>query len=47
MYTKLPVQRLGIIADNIKTTALRGALWSKGADDYVASRFTARATWRT
>jgi hypothetical protein len=37
MYTKLPVQRLGIIADNIKTTALRGALWSKGADDYVAS----------
>lgn len=37
MYTKLLVQRLGIIADNIKTAAFRGALRSKGTDDDVAS----------
>jgi len=37
MYAKLPVQRLGIIADNIKTAAFHWALWSEGADDHMAS----------
>ena len=37
MDTELPVQRLGIVADDIKTTALHGALWPEGTDDHMAS----------
>src|SRR5262249_24036368 len=37
MDTELPVQGLGIIADDIKTTALHGTFWSEGTDDHMAS----------
>lgn len=37
MYTKLPVQRLRILADNIKTAAFRRTLWSESTRDHMAS----------
>ena len=37
MDTELTVQRLGIVADDIKTTAHHGALGSEGTDDHMAS----------
>ena len=37
VHSKFSVQRFGIVADNLKTTALRGTLWSESADDHVAS----------
>jgi len=33
---KFPVQRLGIIADNVKPTAFCRSFRSEGTDDYVA-----------
>src|SRR5713226_856443 len=37
MHAKLPVQRLGIITDNIKPTAFHRAFWSECTDDHMSS----------
>ena len=37
MDTELLVQRFGIVADDIKSTAFDGTFWSEGADDHMAS----------
>jgi hypothetical protein len=37
MYTELPMQRLGVVTDDIQTTASRGTFWSEGTDDYMSS----------
>ena len=38
LHSKFLMQGLGIVADNIETTALYGAFWSERAYDHVPSR---------
>ena len=38
-FTKLPLQGYGVIADNIKATALWGAFKSKSGNDHMAALF--------
>ena len=37
MFSKFPLQRVGVVADDIEAATLGGAVWSEGAEDDVAA----------
>jgi len=38
VFSKFPLQRVRVVADDLEAATLRGAAWSEGAEDDLAAR---------